>query len=259
MSFYYTLTNERKHLESKIINIKEKLETLPKENLRCARNKNSYKWYSYSDNSRKYIYKKDRTYAEKLALKKYYLLALEDCTQELKAINACLKHFPDHKKSDLLIQQESEYKNLLSNHFKPINPDFEKWASEPYDTNNSHPESLKFKTAGGYFVRSKSELIIDNLLSINKLPFRYECALNLNSIVLYPDFTIKHPKTGILFYWEHFGLIDNPSYANSATSKLHSYISNGIYPNINLITTYETKENPLDTNMIEKIIKYYFL
>ena len=27
MSFYYTLTNERKHLESKIINIKEKLET----------------------------------------------------------------------------------------------------------------------------------------------------------------------------------------------------------------------------------------
>lgn len=38
MTFYYTLINERKHLENKIINIKKILETIPKENLKCARN-----------------------------------------------------------------------------------------------------------------------------------------------------------------------------------------------------------------------------
>lgn len=236
-----------------------KLKKLPKENLGCAKNGTSYKWYSYSDNSRKYIYKKDRSYAEKLALKKYYLLALDDYTKELKAVNSCLARFPQQQKSDLLIQEDSEYKNLLSTYFKPSNQDLANWASEPYDKNDSHPDGLKFKTASGYYVRSKSELIIDNLLSINKLPFRYECSLNLNGIVLYPDFTIKHPTTGNVFYWEHFGMIDNPSYAHNVTSKLHTYISNGIYPTINLVTTYETKDNPLDTDMIEEIIKYYFL
>ncbi len=192
-------------------------------------------------------------------MKKYYTLALEDYFQELKAIEACLARYPEPKQSSLLIQNPSEYKNLLSGYFKPENQDLAAWATEPYDRNNSHPENLKFKTSNGYLVRSKSELIIDNLLSMNKIPFRYECSLNLNGIIIYPDFTIKHPVSGVIFYWEHFGMMDNPTYVNNATSKLHTYISNGIYPTINLITTYETKNNPLDTNLVEEMIRYYFL
>ncbi len=163
------------------------------------------------------------------------------------------------ERSKLFIHEDSEYKNLLSSYFKPNNIDSNNWASMSYDKNTNHPEALKFKTNSGYMVRSKSELIIANILSMNKVPFRYECSLNLNGLVLYPDFTILHPKTENLLYWEHFGMIDNLSYANNAVSKLHTYISNGIYPGINLITTYETKDNPIDTNMVEEIIKFYFL
>lgn len=35
--------------------------------------------------------------------------------------------------------------------------------------------------------------------------FRYECLLKLGDSAYYPDFTIKHPKTGKTYYWEHFG------------------------------------------------------
>lgn len=76
---------------------------------------------------------------------------------------------------------------------------------------------------------------------------------------MYPDFTIRHPITGEMVYWEHFGLMDEEAYRNSVYKKLKLYCDNGIIPSINLITTYETKQHPLDANHVEAIIKEYFL
>ena len=131
--------------------------------------------------------------------------------------------------------------------------------NSPYEHNDSYPEQLIHKSLSGNLVRSKSEAIIDMYLYTNKIPFRYECALKLDDVILYPDFTIRHPKTGITYYWEHFGLMDNPSYAKSAFSKLQLYSSHGIIPSIQLITTFESKDSPLDTSLAEKLITHYFL
>ena len=97
------------------------------------------------------------------------------------------------------------------------------------------------------------------LLYTHKIPFRYECALQIGEIKLYPDFTIRHPKTGAVYYWEHFGLMDNSVYAQNAYTKLQLYTSHGIIPSIQLITTFETKENPINSDIVLKIIKHYFL
>ena len=108
-------------------------------------------------------------------------------------------------------------------------------------------------------VRSKSEAMIAMLLHLNAIPYRYECALSLGGVTLFPDFTIRHPGTGALYYWEHFGLMDDPTYAKNAGSKLSLYAANGIIPSVHLITTYETKAYPLSAGMIEHLISYYFL
>ena len=52
--------------------------------------------------------------------------------------------------------------------------------------------------------------------------------------------------------------MDDSSYVRSAMAKQQSYIANGIIPTIQLITTYETKMNPLDTETVEKTIERYF-
>jgi len=122
-----------------------------------------------------------------------------------------------------------------------------------------HPEHLLHKSSSGNLVRSKSEAIIDMLLFHKQIPFRYECILQLEEATLYPDFTIRHPKTGALFYWEHFGLMDIPAYCHNTFSKLQLYSNYGIIPSLQLITTYETKEQPLTSNTVEKIITHYFL
>jgi len=53
-------------------------------------------------------------------------------------------------------------------------------------------------------------------------------------------------------------MMDDEEYARNAYAKLQKLNSFGIIPSINLIVTYETKENPLSPEMIEKIVEYYF-
>lgn len=103
------------------------------------------------------------------------------------------------------------------------------------------------------------ELLIDNLLYTNKIPFRYECELQLGASIIYPDFTIRHPKTGEVYYWEHFGKMDGINYCKNACAKLQLYALHGIIPSINLITTYETQKNPLSIDMVTEIIERFFV
>lgn len=135
----------------------------------------------------------------------------------------------------------------------------QKWCAEVYETNSSHPENLIHTTLAGHKVRSKSEVIIANLLYTNGIPYRYEAALILNEMTIYPDFTILHPTSQQLFYWEHFGMMDKNNYCDAACNKLKSYCYNGIYPSMQLITTYETGKVPIRSEQVQQIISQYFL
>ena len=65
--------------------------------------------------------------------------------------------------------------------------------------------------------------------------------------------------SGQIFYWEHFGLIEQPAYCKNTCEKLQLYMSHDIIPAITLITTYETSSTPLSYKTIEDIIRNYFL
>ena len=204
--------------------------------------------------------KSQRHLAEQLALKKYFSSVLEDLFHEKKAIQLYLDYLESHpNQSELLLSDSAPYKDLLSNSLLPLSEELLNWSRAPYKTNPAYPEKLKFKTVSGHIVRSKSESIIAMLLFQNRIPFRYECILQLNQKTLYPDFTIRHPKTGKIYYWEHFGMIDKPEYRNNMLSTLNTYISHEIYPSVQLLTTFETKEHPLDLFEVDNIINRYFL
>ena len=111
----------------------------------------------------------------------------------------------------------------------------------------------------GHLVRSKSEVIIANTLYMNQIPYRYENQLEVKGVILYPDFTILHPKTNNLCYWEHFGMMENETYRENAYNKLKLYGQNGIITYINLITTFETKSHPIDSGKIQQIVKEKFV
>lgn len=62
-----------------------------------------------------------------------------------------------------------------------------------------------------------------------------------------------------IIYWEHYGMIDDPTYCESAFNKMKVYVNNGIIPSINLINTFESQIHPIDSGKIQSIIQEYFL
>lgn len=234
--------------------MQEKLKSYPDGKFYCTRDGNHYKWYHSKGSVQTYIPKKNRELAVKLAEKKYLSLKLKELLQEKHALDFYLRHHSDETAEEWLTNHP-EYQQLLSNLFQSHS---DTWATSNFNSNPRHPEHLIHKTISGNIVRSKSEALIDIALYMNKIPFRYECALQLGETIVYPDFTIKHPITGKLYYWEHFGKMDNPKYAQNCIYKLHNYTSHGILPGIHLITTYESKEKPLTSEKIKNTITEYF-
>ena len=182
-------------------------------------------FYQSDGHKKSYIKKKDKPLAEKLAIKKYLSALLEDLEKEKSATDMYLRHCLKNRKVDEIFSSSNLLQNLLSSYFSPLSKELDDWMKSPYLTNTKHPEHLTVKVGPNEFVRSKSEAMIAQLLKQNQIPYRYECQLILDDMEIYPDFTIRHPRTGEVFIWEHFGLL----------------------------------EKPLTFEMIEMLIQYYFM
>jgi ATP-dependent DNA helicase RecQ len=80
----------------------------------------------------------------------------------------------------------------------------------------------QYQTLSGDMVRSKSEVIIANILYESGIPFEYEAPLQAaDGSKRWPDFTIKWQ--GQEFYWEHWGMLDDEDYARNAARKREWY------------------------------------
>lgn len=249
----------QRNLKRQIDWIYRKVETLPEGKLIYGKAKKHYKYFQSDGHTKTYIPADNRELAKQLAWKKYWTCMLADLEQEKKAIDAYLKRRTDYKnRVEELLENDKGCMALLGEGLKTKNRMIEEWQQETCETNQEFLEHLIHKTIAGHKVRSKSEAMIVASLYRNQIPYRYECKLMLEGTKLYPDFTIKHPKTGQIYYWEHFGKMDDEGYIKKTQRKFQIYTSNGIIPSIQLITTYETKENPLDMGTIEDIIEKYF-
>ena len=183
---------------------------------------------------------------------------MEQIKKEHKALGKIVTDLDKTNQNIEEFLRTPEYISLLADVPLPSSP-FTDWANAAYPTNSKHPEHLIHQTVGGLKVRSKSESLIALSLSQHGIPFRYECLLEIENYPIYPDFTILHPISSTPFYWEHFGMMDNPAYATDAFHKLQTYCSHGIIPGQNLITTFETSDFPLNYDTIEKSISTFLL
>lgn len=244
-------------MEKELQSIRKRLSKLPKGRLTCARNGEHFKWYRSDGHTRIYLPKKEQKLAEQLAIRKYLTLREQEINQEIKAIEAYLSYQKKSKEKSIELLNKPGFTELLSNYFMPNSQELLEWANAPYEKNEKYQEHLIYKVPGGV-VRSKSESMIAIALQAKKIPYRYECELNLGGISFYPDFTIRHPETGEQYYWEHFGMMDQAEYRNNTLAKLDLYAANGILPGSHLIMTFETKTDPLDYEKVEEVIRQYF-
>ena len=101
----------------------------------------------------------------------------------------------------------------------------------------------------GCMVRSKSEVIIANLLTSAGIPFRYEIPLFAPDGTFYlPDFTIDW--RGRKFFWEHVGMLDKPKYKKDWETKKRWYAKH--FSRALIVTEESAKLSKLAQTIIEK-------
>ena len=247
-------------LEKQAEIIRKKLRIMPSGELLCNKNGKYSRWYCTDGKTRKYISKKDREYAAKLAEKKYLMLQQYDLNWEIDLLKKYLNKYEKHtSKADEFIK-DANLDGLQTEVFATVDESARAWAEEDYERNNWHPEMLKYKSCTGRMLRSKSEMMIDQALASYQIAYRYEPVITLpDGTRVAPDFVIMKPKTGEIILWEHLGMMDSYSYAARAHEKMINYMENGYFPFVNIIYTMETLDEPLSGELIERIITTFIV
>lgn len=88
---------------------------------------------------------------------------------------------------------------------------------------------LIHRTSRGELVRSKSEVIIADLLHGLGVPYAYEQPfVGPDGSIRYPDFTIDDAESGRLLLIEHLGMLDRPDYVRRWEAKKRWYRDAGV-------------------------------
>jgi UvrD-like helicase C-terminal domain len=112
-----------------------------------------------------------------------------------------------------------------------------------------YAEHLIHRTDKGHMVRSKSELVIANMLYDLKVDYEYERPIEGKSGKKWPDFSFSDPA-GDLVIWEHLGMLDRPGYRRDWEAKLAWYEENGFVAGENLFSTQDDERGGLDSRQI---------
>lgn len=210
---------------------------------------------------RKYIKKQDISLAKALAQKHYYLTVRPVLEKNLNELNRFLKSYKLNELDDIYDSLCDERKRIVVPISMSVKEKIMQWENEAYEKNMMFPENLRYETEQGNFVRSKSEVIIANILYQNRnhVLYKYERPLEIiekgRTKIIYPDFTILNINTGKIMYWEHAGLLDNSYYASEFVKKINNYIENGLFPGKDIIITFESQVNGLDIGVVKKLAK----
>lgn len=242
---------QKASLEKQVATLERRIARKPEGTLTYVTEESGYRYYVQTMEKGKRVrhYIKEEKVQEKLATKKLQRILLLDAKNELEATEAFLKKRKTYTTESVFNCDAVSTLVLRA---------YERWENADYERNPYHPDGLKVEGAKGVMVASKSEKDITYGLADALLPNHYEQKRVLSGHEVYPDFTIFHPLSGKIILWEHFGRMNDDTYAKNAYWKIDLYQKNGYFPQDNLILTFEDKEHPLTNRVIFSKIQYYF-
>ena len=205
----------------------------------------------------KFIPRSKMDLARRLAQKDYDKKVIQELQSQIKLLEKYIRA-TEEKISKLYTKLSQTRQTLITPVTLTDQQYAEIWESEEYKGLDFREDAPEYYTTQGERVRSKSEIIIADTLSRYNIPYRYEHPLYLKSgRTIHPDFLCLNLRTRQEYFWEHFGMMDDPDYTENAVSKVKLYNENGIFPGINLIITMETQSKQISTQQLERLINAY--
>lgn len=253
---------KRSELAAILARVESQLKSPPKGNLCVSKSHKSFQYYR-SDKEhpgkRYYLDKGKRDIAVALAQRDYNRKLLKELKSGLNELD---KFISAYKPQNFLACYEKlpQARKLLINPAFINNSEYARlWQEKKYVHKPQQPDET-YRTLKNEKVRSKSEIIIANLLKEYGIPYHYEFPVTLkNGQGLYPDFLCLNVRTRQEFYWEHCGKMSDPEYTSNMTRRLRQFAAEGIIIGRNLILTMETDTAPLKTKEVEEVIRTFLL
>ena len=257
----------RENLAIFVSDIRMKPEMKNQYSLNCSSRGKNIEYYKVRGEERIYLGADKEEEKKRLARKELYTRTLEAAEVEIRQIDRCIeileRKYPISDIDDVYHSLHRGIRELTG----PVAASSDGYAIQwvkKYSKfrNQTRAISGSLKTARGEIVRSKSELIIADKLYSAGVPYVYEVSvsfLNDGYMRRLPDFFVLNKRTRKEFFWEHFGMMDNPEYCAEAQYKLDIYAKNGYFPGKNLLITLESSKIPLNTEYVDLMIKEHLL
>lgn len=208
----------------------------------------------------KYIKKENMEMVQQLAQKEYDTMLLKELTKRLKSLKKARSVYVNTDPVRIYDKCIAERKNLINPSYISSEEYVKRWEQVTYEKKAFAEGTVEIYTAKKERVRSKSEKIIADTLERRRIPYRYECPLELKGKrIIHPDFTVLNKRTRKEYYWEHMGMMDDNEYVTNAIKRVESLIQNGVFPGKNLIITVETKALPINIGLIDTLIQEYLI
>lgn len=193
-----------------------------------------------------------------ICLSKWLKKMIRNMERNQKALRRMMNQYQTYELEDI--------REILSPACKVLDVDFVKKAIRkndplPFPSQSEcpyHLEELVHRTTFGLYMRSKSEVMIAELLWAAGIQFAYEPEIRLlgpdgKEHVYYPDFLVWD-ASGKVYYWEHIGLFKDPNYRRRNEEKRLVYFFNKITVGNNLIITSDDRDGALDLDTIFRYI-----
>lgn len=200
--------------------------------------------------------REDTELYNRLAFRKYASEVYKTAQKRLQLIESILKNYEnsiDYAEPAIPLASKTDRLKEILNQYKYF------W-NLTTDTDRSYrPDERIFAYSGRRF-RSKGEVLIASRLDYFGVPYIYEPILFCDNFRYHPDFVTANLRTGKIFFWEHYGMMDSDKYLKDAAFKLAQYANNGIYLHHNLLITCEYgKDVVMDIDQVDNIIKTWLL
>lgn len=239
---YKKLTELDLEAEQRLLNLyKEEIKTLPAENMVCTLKEGRENYYLSVNTRRKYI-----------PATNFKLI------NDIKRYHFLKKSIENLDRNSIL--QRKILQRYKSYDFDSINNSLPQVYRLPPVTQHVAPNTTPFatsefrhRTSIGFYVRSKSEALIAEVLAGEGIYFEYERPLKLwdagKQVTIRPDFSI--PTVSGMIYWEHMGMMSKSEYRGPAVKRFEMYASNGITVPDRLIISMDTEDGAIDVMAIK--------
>ena len=255
------LYKEQCRLEEILQNAEERLRNAPKGTLRLSKSGRQTQYYCCRPGGKKngvYIPKAEKEWIQKLAQKAYDEKVVRLVRRRLPPIRKLAELYQEDPIETLFLSQCKERQRWI----RAAEPTWEQrvaeWKTEAYIGKGFQANTPFFVTEQGEQVRSKSEKILADYFFKRGIAYKYERPLQLKGLgTIYPDYTLLSEKTRQEIYWEHFGRMGDPVYAQKTVWKIQAYEENGIFPGETILFTFETDKSVLDMRLVEALTDKY--